>query len=169
MISVVIRYISRIAIVFSWRYFKLKSFMQSLPLVYIIAPLCPVVKYFFEKLQNKKAGHLPCLLVLMGQFFITFYAQKPFFLLPFPALSAQPCSFEFFPPLLCIFKPLRLVCVIVGIIILFALFTMQLACYSFTLITSWAVSFRFQFLTVGFRLFCFIHVNSLHFVFFLII
>jgi hypothetical protein len=32
----------------------------SLPLVYIIAPLCPVVKYFFEKLQNKKTGQKPC-------------------------------------------------------------------------------------------------------------
>ena len=123
MISVVIRYISRIAIVFSWRYFKLKSFMQSFaismlsksnfscilpfitmqyiffynsvtilhfiprlllqlsgnayqdirslycPLYFFIfpyllsilqPPLRPVVKYFFEKLQNKKTGQKPC-------------------------------------------------------------------------------------------------------------
>jgi hypothetical protein len=35
-------------------------FYFSLPLVYIIAPLRPVVKYFFEKLQNKKTGQKPC-------------------------------------------------------------------------------------------------------------
>jgi hypothetical protein len=37
-------------------------FIFSLPLVYIIAPLCSVCQVFFEKLQNKKAGQIPCFL-----------------------------------------------------------------------------------------------------------
>jgi hypothetical protein len=41
-------------------YCPLYFFYFFLPLVYIIAPLRPVVKYFFEKLQNKKTGQKPC-------------------------------------------------------------------------------------------------------------
>jgi len=40
--------------------YSLLYFDFSLPLVYIIAPLRSVVKHFFEKSQNKKAGQKPC-------------------------------------------------------------------------------------------------------------
>jgi len=40
--------------------YSLLYFYYSLPLAYIIAPLHSVVKSFFEKSQNKKAGLLPC-------------------------------------------------------------------------------------------------------------
>jgi hypothetical protein len=38
-------------------------FYYSLPLAYIIAPLRPVVKSFFEKSQNKKQGKSPAFLL----------------------------------------------------------------------------------------------------------
>jgi hypothetical protein len=41
-------------------YCPLYFFIFSLPLAYIIAPLCPVVKFFLKNCKIKKTGQKPC-------------------------------------------------------------------------------------------------------------